>query len=137
MMLAGECGDHGCDLFRHRRQRLHRQAPGARLLSRARRRESSISCATCRPSGSRALDAFWGDGAARAIAVKGDLLRPISALAADEIRKLQGRVDHFFHLAAIYDLAADPELETTDQCRGRAQRRRPRRSARRRGASIT
>ncbi len=65
-----------------------------------------------------ALDAFWGEGAKRATAVKGDLLRADLGLSAADVKKLKGRVDHFFHLAAVYDLAADPELETKTNVEG-------------------
>ncbi len=65
-----------------------------------------------------ALNAFWGEGAKRATAVKGDLLRADLGLSAADVKKLKGRVDHFFHLAAVYDLAADPELETKTNVEG-------------------
>ncbi|MGO9392418.1 SDR family oxidoreductase [Rhodoblastus sp.] len=65
-----------------------------------------------------ALNAFWGEGAGRASPVKGDLLRPDLGLSAADAKKLKGHVDHFFHLAAIYDLAADPEIETRSNVEG-------------------
>jgi NAD(P)-dependent dehydrogenase (short-subunit alcohol dehydrogenase family) len=65
-----------------------------------------------------ALDAFWGEGAKRASPVKGDLLRADLGLSAGDVNKLKGRVDHFFHLAAVYDLVADPELETKTNVEG-------------------
>ncbi len=64
------------------------------------------------------LNAFWGDGAERARPVKGDLLLPKLGLAPAEVKKLRGRVDHFFNLAAIYDLAADPEIERKTNVEG-------------------
>ena len=65
-----------------------------------------------------ALNRFWGDGADRARPVKGDLLRPNLGLAASELKKLKNHVDHFFHLAAVYDLAADAETETATNVEG-------------------
>ena len=53
-----------------------------------------------------ALNTFWGDSE-RALPIEGDLLRPDLGLAAKDVKKLKGHVDHFFHLAAIYDLDAD------------------------------
>jgi NAD(P)-dependent dehydrogenase (short-subunit alcohol dehydrogenase family)/thioester reductase-like protein len=41
------------------------------------------------------------------IAVVGDLSRSKLGIAPAELAKLKGKVRHFFHLAAIYDLAAD------------------------------
>jgi len=56
-----------------------------------------------------ALSAFWGEAAARAIAIPGDITRPGLGLAPPDAATLQGRIDHVFHLAALYDLAADPD----------------------------
>jgi len=57
------------------------------------------------------LRAFWGVKADRAVPVEGDLTRPALGIDAEETAKLAGKVDHVFHLAAIYDLEADPEAE--------------------------
>jgi NAD(P)-dependent dehydrogenase (short-subunit alcohol dehydrogenase family) len=54
-----------------------------------------------------ALRARWGEAEKRVIAVVGDLAKPKLGLPAADIAKLKGKVKHFFHLAAIYDLAAD------------------------------
>lgn len=40
-------------------------------------------------------------------AVTGDLTAPQLGLDAAQVRSLKGKVKHFFHLAAIYDLSAD------------------------------
>ncbi|MDE2094809.1 MAG: SDR family oxidoreductase, partial [Burkholderiales bacterium] len=54
---------------------------------------------------------FWGlsgaNGKARAVPVFGDLTAKKLGVGADDIKKLKGKVDHFYHLAAVYDLAAD------------------------------
>ncbi len=57
------------------------------------------------------LREFWGDGAGRAVPVTGDLTRPALGVSAEDTAALAGKVDHVFHLAAIYDLEADPEAE--------------------------
>jgi NAD(P)-dependent dehydrogenase (short-subunit alcohol dehydrogenase family) len=54
-----------------------------------------------------ALLAFWGEGQARALPVYGDLRAPLLGLEPGEIAALTGRIDHFFHFAALYDLNAD------------------------------
>ncbi len=41
--------------------------------------------------------------------VVGDLQEPNLGLADDRIAELKGKVDHFFHLAAMYDMTADDE----------------------------
>jgi NAD(P)-dependent dehydrogenase (short-subunit alcohol dehydrogenase family) len=56
-----------------------------------------------------ALAAFWGEAASRAIAVPGNMMCPGLGIAAEQAAALHGRIDHVFHLAALYDLAADPE----------------------------
>ncbi len=58
-----------------------------------------------------ALREFWGltdaKSAARAQPVVGDLTAKKLGLSADAIKALKGQVQHFFHLAAVYDLGAD------------------------------
>ncbi len=49
-----------------------------------------------------------GDRADRLKPVKGDLSEPGLGVSAEDKQALQG-VDHFFHLAAIYDMTADEE----------------------------
>src|SRR5262245_27357801 len=56
-----------------------------------------------------ALRARWGDAAERVHAVIGDLGSPRLGVADAELEALRGRVDHFFHLAALYDMEADPD----------------------------
>jgi NAD(P)-dependent dehydrogenase (short-subunit alcohol dehydrogenase family) len=54
---------------------------------------------------------FWGVGPARAIPVYGDLTAGRLGVSADDIKKLKGKVDHMYHLAAVYDLSADAESQ--------------------------
>jgi thioester reductase-like protein len=62
--------------------------------------------------GSRArleeLIARWGPEASRIEPVVGDLGAPQLGLSEEDQEKLRG-VDHFFHLAAVYDMTADEE----------------------------
>jgi NAD(P)-dependent dehydrogenase (short-subunit alcohol dehydrogenase family) len=51
----------------------------------------------------------WGVDDKQVIAVVGDLAKPNLGVAAADVRKLKGRIQHFFHLAAIYDLQASAE----------------------------
>jgi NAD(P)-dependent dehydrogenase (short-subunit alcohol dehydrogenase family) len=57
------------------------------------------------------LRKFWGVSAARAVAVVGDLTSSKLGLSIDAVKALKGRIDHFHHLAAVYDLAADEESQ--------------------------
>jgi len=61
------------------------------------------------PERLEALYAFWGVDRNRAIPVVGDLKEKQLGVARAEQKKLKGRIDHFFHLAALYDLAASAE----------------------------
>ncbi|HEX9182107.1 MAG TPA: SDR family oxidoreductase [Burkholderiales bacterium] len=49
----------------------------------------------------------WGVDRTRVVPVVGDLSRPNLGLGEQEIAALKGKVRHFFHLAAVYDLGAD------------------------------
>jgi len=50
--------------------------------------------------------------------VHGDLSRPKLGLTPAQIKALSGKVQHFFHLAAIYDLAADAESQKVANVEG-------------------
>jgi NAD(P)-dependent dehydrogenase (short-subunit alcohol dehydrogenase family) len=54
-----------------------------------------------------ALKSRWGKAADRVIPVRGDLTKPRLGIPAAKRRELEGKIDHVFHLAAIYDLKAD------------------------------
>jgi len=51
----------------------------------------------------------WGDDGERVIPVVGDLSQPNLGLDAGQIAELKGKIDAFYHLAAIYDMEADEE----------------------------
>ncbi len=57
------------------------------------------------------LREFWGVGATRAIPVFGDLTAKKLGVSAEDIKALKGQIDHFHHLAAVYDLEADAESQ--------------------------
>ncbi|HSH89585.1 MAG TPA: SDR family oxidoreductase [Ramlibacter sp.] len=57
------------------------------------------------------LREYWGVSATRAIPVFGDLTSKKLGVAAEDVKKLKGQVDHFHHLAAVYDLSADEESQ--------------------------
>jgi len=61
------------------------------------------------------LHAFWGlkdsKSTSRAVPVFGDLTSKKLGLSADAIKAIKGQIDHFYHLAAVYDLGADEESQ--------------------------
>ncbi len=54
-----------------------------------------------------ALKERWGEGADRVHAVEGDLTQAGLGLDSKTASALAGKVDHFFHLGAVYDMASD------------------------------
>jgi len=53
----------------------------------------------------------WGADEKQVIAVEGDLEKPNLGVSAADVKKLKGKIDHVFHLAAIYDLKASAEAQ--------------------------
>ena len=58
-----------------------------------------------------ALLDYWGVPKNRAIPVFGDLTSKKLGVSADDTKRLKGKVDHLYHLAAVYDLKADEESQ--------------------------
>jgi NAD(P)-dependent dehydrogenase (short-subunit alcohol dehydrogenase family) len=56
-----------------------------------------------------AMRARWGADDKQVIGINGDLEKAGLGVAAADVKKLKGKIDHFFHLAAIYDIAASAE----------------------------
>jgi NAD(P)-dependent dehydrogenase (short-subunit alcohol dehydrogenase family) len=56
-----------------------------------------------------ALREYWGADEKQVIAVSGDLSAPRLGVSDADVRKLRGKIDHLFHLAAIYDLSASAD----------------------------
>ena len=44
--------------------------------------------------------------------VYGDLRRPLLGVEKEQVTELRGKITHFFHLAAVYDMTAPAELNT-------------------------
>ena len=82
---------------------------GRFLIDKLLEREGTIHVLV-RKNSVKKLDALrprWGAGAKRVVAVIGDLAKPRLGIAPADLAKLKGKIDHVFHLAAIYDLSAD------------------------------
>jgi NAD(P)-dependent dehydrogenase (short-subunit alcohol dehydrogenase family) len=65
-----------------------------------------------RKSGLKKLPALretWGVDDKRVIAITGDLAKPNLGVGAEDLKRLKGKIDHLFHLAAIYDIGASAE----------------------------
>jgi NAD(P)-dependent dehydrogenase (short-subunit alcohol dehydrogenase family) len=83
---------------------------GRHLVERLLAREGTIYVLV--REGSRArleeLISGWGAEQGRIVPVTGDLTAPMLGVDAEERKRLAG-LDHFFHLAAVYDMEADEE----------------------------
>jgi NAD(P)-dependent dehydrogenase (short-subunit alcohol dehydrogenase family) len=54
---------------------------------------------------------YWGAEEGRCVPVYGDLTEAGLGLSSEDIERLTGQVEHFFHLAAIYDLSASAQSQ--------------------------
>ena len=82
-----------------------------RLLARGKRVHVLV-----RPQSMQKFEALrerWGPHASRVVPIAGDLAEPNLGVSAAARRKLTGKVEHFFHLAAIYDLKASADAQET------------------------
>ena len=59
------------------------------------------------------LREWWGSHSSHVLPIAGDLAEPNLGIASGDLRRLGGKVDHLFHLAAIYDLRASAEEQDT------------------------
>ena len=57
----------------------------------------------------RLVEERWADQRKRVVAVTGDLTKPVLGLSAADQEALSGKIRHFFHLAAVYDLKASED----------------------------
>jgi NAD(P)-dependent dehydrogenase (short-subunit alcohol dehydrogenase family) len=87
---------------------------GRRLVRKLLARRGTVVYFLVRPESRDKVPALleeWGVGADRAVPVVGDLAKPLLGLSKAEQKKLTGKIKHFFHLAAVYDLKADAESQ--------------------------
>ena len=85
---------------------------GRHLVERLLERDGDIHVLVRAGSQDRlsALVARWGDRATQRVKpVVGDLAEPRLGLSDEQIAALRGQIEHFFHLAAIYDMTAPEE----------------------------
>jgi len=60
----------------------------------------------------------WGVDGNRAIPIAGDLTKQGLDVAADDLAMLKNKIDHVFHLGAVYALEADPAVEMATNVEG-------------------
>ncbi len=64
------------------------------------------------------LKARWGKAGRKIVPVPGDVTRPHLGIAPALRKELEGQIDHVFHLAAIYDMAADAASQEAANIKG-------------------
>ena len=87
---------------------------GKRLVKKLLERKGSVVHFLIRKESENKVEGlrtFWGltdaKSAARAVPVFGDLTSKKLGVATDVVKALKGQINHFYHLAAVYDLGAD------------------------------
>ncbi|MBS0555920.1 MAG: SDR family oxidoreductase [Proteobacteria bacterium] len=93
---------------------------GRHLLEHLLARKGDVHCLVRKGSQKKFEDLrerFGADGK-RLFPVIGDLTKPMLGLTPAQRKALAGKVKHFFHLAAIYDLAADAESQAAANVEG-------------------
>ncbi len=93
---------------------------GRHLLERLLQRKGTIHCLVRKESLAKfkALAEELGAEDDRLVAVIGDLAKPKLGIAPAAQKALAGKVKHFFHLAALYDLSADAESQIVANVEG-------------------
>jgi NAD(P)-dependent dehydrogenase (short-subunit alcohol dehydrogenase family) len=86
---------------------------GRNLVERLLQREGTIYALVRAGSRGRLeeLRTGWGADGARIVPIAGDLSQPGLGVAEEDLVAMRGEIDHFFHLAAIYDITADAESQ--------------------------
>ncbi len=86
---------------------------GRNLVARLLQREGTVYALVRAGSRGRLeeLRTAWGADGARVVPIAGDLAQPGLGVSEEDLVTLRGEVDHFFHLAAIYDMAAGTEAQ--------------------------
>ncbi len=93
---------------------------GRNLVARLLQREGTVYALVRAGSRGRLeeLRTAWGADGARVVPIAGDLSQPGLGVSEEDLLTLRGEVDHFFHLAAIYDMAAGAEAQEVANVEG-------------------
>jgi NAD(P)-dependent dehydrogenase (short-subunit alcohol dehydrogenase family) len=86
---------------------------GRNLVGRLLQREGTVYALVRAGSRGRLeeLRTSFGPDGARVVPIAGDLAQPGLGVSEEDLLTLRGEVDHFFHLAAIYDMTAGAEAQ--------------------------
>jgi NAD(P)-dependent dehydrogenase (short-subunit alcohol dehydrogenase family) len=86
---------------------------GRNLVRRLLQREGTVYALVRAGSRGRLeeLRTSFGPDGARVVPIAGDLAQPGLGVSEEDLLELRGKVDHLFHLAAIYDMTAGSEAQ--------------------------
>lgn len=93
---------------------------GRNLVERLLQREGTIYALVRAGSRGRLeeLRNGWGADGARVVPIPGDLTQAGLAISEEDLVAMRGEIDHFFHLAAIYDITAGTEAQQVANVEG-------------------
>jgi NAD(P)-dependent dehydrogenase (short-subunit alcohol dehydrogenase family) len=93
---------------------------GRNLVSRLLQREGTVYALVRAGSRGRLeeLRTGWGADGARVVPVAGDLAQAGLGVSEEDLLTLRGEIDHFFHLAAIYDMTAGAQVQEVANVEG-------------------
>jgi NAD(P)-dependent dehydrogenase (short-subunit alcohol dehydrogenase family) len=93
---------------------------GRNLVERLLQREGTIYALVRTGSRGRLeeLRTGWGADGARVVPIAGDLSQPGLGVSEEDLLTMRGEIDHFFHLAAIYDITADADTQEVANVEG-------------------
>lgn len=97
---------------------------GRFLIARLLKRENARVFALVRPGSEYKLDALRrriGADADRLVPISGDITEKLLGVSKRDQDDLTDQIDHFFHLAAIYDLSADENTQRYTNIEGTRQ----------------
>ncbi|HEX8049858.1 MAG TPA: SDR family oxidoreductase, partial [Solirubrobacterales bacterium] len=93
---------------------------GRNLVQKLLQREGTVYALVRAGSRGRLEELRTGFGAdgARIVPITGDLSQPGLGVSEEDLLTMRGEIDHFFHLAAIYDLTADAAAQEVANVEG-------------------
>jgi len=83
---------------------------GRNLIAELGRRSEEPIWVLVRPASRAKLDRLvleWGDAGRHVVPIEGNLQQDLLGVCGRDRSQLRGRVEHFFHLGALYDLSAE------------------------------
>jgi len=93
---------------------------GRHLLAHLLARKGDVYCLVRKGSQKKfeALQESFGADGGRLVAVTGELAKPMLGVTPAQRKAMSGKIKHFFHLAAVYDMSADADSQIVANVEG-------------------